>query len=253
MYGNDAARFYSHFLRLRVFAEFFTISREADMKTVGTLLLLIIGMHCRMALSQDFKRFEFHVSGGLTASGGIPLDPEKDTHNYSVHVNSSQNVGAGFAVNLNELDAVELYWQRQFTEGRLPAELVAPPATGDQSAFDLNIDQYHMNFIHHYEISVPRTKPYVMAGLGATTYRANGNGQSDARSYFSFSIGGGIKYYLNNHFGFRGEARWSPTLVSASDSSFWCQFGGSGAACLVNLSIALQHQMDLTGGLIFRF
>jgi hypothetical protein len=92
-----------------------------------------------------------------------------------------------------------------------------------------------------------------MAGLGATTYYANGNGQSDARSYFSFSVGGGIKYYLNDHFGLLGEARWSPTIVSASDSSFWCQFGGSGAACLVNLSIALQNQLDLTGGLIFRF
>ena len=37
-----------------------------------------------------------------------------------------------------------------------------------------------MNFMHHYEISIPRTRPYVMAGLGATTYHANGNGISDA-------------------------------------------------------------------------
>lgn len=223
------------------------------MKSIRTLLPLFVLMSCPAVLSQEFKRFEFHVSGGLTASGGIPLDTENDVDYDSIHVDSSYNVGAAFTINLNELDAIELYWQRQFTEGQLPEEFAAPVSAGNPSSFNLNIDQYHMNFIHHYDISVPRTRPYVMAGLGATTYHANGYGVSDSASYFSFSVGAGIKYYLNDHFGLRGEARWSPTMVSASDSAFWCQFGGSGADCLINLSIALQHQMDLTGGLIFRF
>jgi hypothetical protein len=223
------------------------------MKSIWTMLILFVLMSCPVVRSQEFKRFEFHVSGGLTASGGIPLDVDGDVDHYSIHVNNSQNVGAAFAVNLNELDAIELYWQRQFTEGRLPAELAALLSSESLSAFNLNIDQYHMNFIHHYEISIPKTKLYVMAALGATTYRANWDGQSNSMSYFSFSIGGGIKYYLNNHFGLRGEVRWSPTVVSASGSSFWCQSGGSGGACLFRLTTALQEQLDLTGGLIFRF
>jgi hypothetical protein len=223
------------------------------MKKIWTLLPLFVLMSCPVLLSQDFKRFEFHVSGGLTVSGDIPLDTAGDVHYDSIHVNSSHNVGAAFAINLNGLDAIELHWQRQFTEGRLPAALTDPVSSGDLPTFNLNVDQYQMNFIHHYDISVPKTMPYVMAGLGATTYYVNGNGKSDSRAYFSFSLGGGIKYYVNNHFGLRGEARWSPTVVSASDSSFWCQFGGAGEACLVKLSIALQQQMDLTGGLFFRF
>lgn len=223
------------------------------MKSIWTMLILFVLMSCPVVLSQEFKRFEFHVSGGLTVSGGIPLNVNGDVRHYSIHVNNSQNVGAAFAVNLNELDAIELYWQRQFTEGRLPAELAALLSSESLSAFNLNMDQYHMNFIHHYEISVPKTRPYVMAALGATTYRANWNGQSSSMSCFSFSIGGGVKYYLNDHFGLRGEVRWSPTVVSASDSSFLCQFGGSGGACLVKLSKTLQEQMDLTGGLFFRF
>jgi hypothetical protein len=223
------------------------------MKSLWTLFLLFLLIHCPAVFSQEFKRFEFSVSGGLTASGGIPLDTEDNVHYDSIHVDSSHNVAAGFAISLNELDAIELYWQRQFTEGRLPEEFAAPLPSDGLSTFNLNIDQYHMNFIHHYDISVPRTRPYVMAAVGATTYYASGIGQSDSRSYFSFSIGGGIKYYLGNHFGLRGEVRWSPTVVSASDSSFWCKFGGSGADCIVALNIALQNQMDLTGGLFFRF
>jgi hypothetical protein len=217
------------------------------------MLILFVLMNCPAVPAQEFKRFEFHVLGGLTLSGGIPLDVEGDVRPYSIHVNNSQNVGVAFAVNLNELDAIELYWQRQFTEGRLPVELAALLSPESLSAINLNIDQYHMNFIHHYKISVPKTRPYVMAALGATTYRANWNGQSNLMAYFSFSIGGGVKYYLNDHFGLRGEARWSPTVVSPMDRGFLCQFGGSGGACFVKLSTALQEQMDLTGGLFFRF
>jgi hypothetical protein len=223
------------------------------MKNIWTMLFLFVLMRCPVILSQEFKRFEFNASGGLTASGGIPLDVDGDVGHYSIHVNNSYNVGAAFAVNLDELDTIELYWQRQFTEGRLPAELAALLSSESLSVFNLNIDQSHMNFIHHYEISVPKVRPYVMAGLGATTYRANWNGQSNSMSYFSFSIGSGVKYYLSNHFGLRGEVRWSPTVVSASDGSFWCYSGGSGGACLIRLTTALQHQMDLTGGLFFRF
>jgi len=95
--------------------------------------------------------------------------------------------------------------------------------------------------------------PYVFAGLGLTSYHANQNGQGDSRSYFSFALGGGIKYFLASHFGFRGEVRWCPTLLSASDSSFWCKIGGSGASCLINLKTSLQHQFDLTGGIVLRF
>jgi len=239
--------------RSRISVGFCILLRIPDMKNFWKLLPLFLLMSSPAVFSQEFKRFEFHVMGGLTVSGGIPLDTEEDIDYDSIHVNNSHNVGAAFAVNLNDLDTLEWIWQRQFTEGRLPAGITDPGSSANPAVFDLNIDQYHMNFLHHYHISVPKMMPYVMAGLGATTYYASGNGIIDSRSYFSFAVGGGIKYFVTNHFGLRGEARWSPTVVSASDSSFWCQFGGAGAACAVKLSVALQDQLDLTGGLFFRF
>jgi opacity protein-like surface antigen len=213
--------------------------------------LMLIGTS--PALAENFKRFEFQPFGGYTVSGSIPLVGDDDIKHGSIHVNSSYNGGATFAINLNELDAIEAHWQRQFTEGRLPAEMVVTHLSENGTTFNLKIDQYHCNFLHHYEISVPKALPYVMAGLGATTYYANHGGSSGSRTYFSFSLGGGIKYFVSRHIGFRGEARWSPTLVSASDSSFWCSIGGAGATCLVHLKAALQDQLDVTGGIVFRF
>ena len=223
------------------------------MKKLWMHLPLLMVASSSVVLAGDFKRFEFQPFGGFTASGSIPLITHDNVHHGSIHVKSSLKVGATLAVNLNALDAVEGLWQRQFTEGRLPVEIAVPLSSENLTAFDLNIDQIHCNFLHHYQRADSRATPYVMAGLGVTIYRANRNGHSDSRSYFSCALGGGIKYFLTSHFGFRGEARWSPTLLSASDSSFWCSIGGSGATCLLNLKTSLQHQLDLTGGIIFRF
>ncbi len=223
------------------------------MNKVWLYLPLLIAIGSSVGRAGDFKRFEFQPFGGFTASGRIPLIADDNVQHGSIHVKSSYNVGATFAVNFNTLDAVEALWKRQFTEGRLPEEIVVPLSSGNSCAFSLHIDQIHCNFLHHYEIADPRAMPYVIGSLGVTTYHANRIGQRDSRSYFSFALGGGIKYFLTTHIGFRGEARWSPTLVSASDSSFWCSIGGSGAACVIHLKAALQHQLDLTGGIVFRF
>lgn len=223
------------------------------MKGVWLQILIIVIAGSSEVWADEFKRFEVQPFGGFTASGSIPLKAEGDGSHASIHVNSSHNIGATFSINLNELDAIEGHWQRQFTEGRLPAGIVDPQSSGSVTPFNLNIDQMHCNFLHHYRIADPRLMPYVMAGLGATTYYGSGSGQNKSKSYFSFALGGGLKYYFSRHFGIRGEARWSPAVLSASDSSFWCSIGGEGANCAIDLKTSLQHQLDLTGGVLFRF
>ncbi len=223
-----------------------------SMKNVWLRLSVLFVAASSAVLAEDFKRFEFQPLGGFTASGSIPLRTDDDVGHGSVHVDSSFNLGATFAVNLNELDAIEGLWQRQFTEGRLSGEFAVPLLAGTSTPFNLKIDQFHCNLLHHYRITDPRAMPYVMAGLGVTTYYVDRNGQSDSKSHFSFALGGGMKYFLTSHFGVRGEARWSPTVVSSSDSSLWCIVGG-GAICLINLKTSVQHELDLTGGLVFRF
>ncbi len=203
-------------------------------------------------LAQEFKRFELQPLAGFSATGSIPLRSDDGVDHGSVHVDSSYHLGGTFAVNLNEQDAIEGLWQRQFTEGRLPGEF-AIPLPGERSpAFNLKIDQIHCNLLHHYRIADPRAVPYVMAGFGVTTYYVDGDAETDSKSHFSFALGGGIKYFFTSRFGFRGEARWSPVVLSASDSKLWCNVSG-GATCFVNLRTSVQQRLDLAGGLLFRF
>jgi hypothetical protein len=206
-----------------------------------------------MVQANDFSRFEFQPYGGFTASGSVPLKAEGDASSGSIAVDSSHHVGATFSVNLNALDTIEWRWQRQFSKGRLRAETNGGQFPESATPFDLNIDQIHMNFLHHYEIANPKIMPYVMGALGATIYHGSGNTQKKSQAQFSFALGGGAKYYFSRHFGLRGEARWSATVLSASDSSFWCSIGGAGANCLIKLRAALQHQLDLTAGIVIRF
>jgi opacity protein-like surface antigen len=222
------------------------------MRNIAIHLLLLLIVDSSALLAEDFRRFEFQPFGGFTGSGGIPLIADDDVRHGSIRVNSSSNFGATLAVNLNALDAVEAHWQRRFTEGRLPAEIPIPLSPGNSTSFSPKIDRFHCNFLHHYRIADPRAMPYVMAGLGVTTYGVAGNGQSDSESHFSFALGGGVKYFITSRFGLRGEARWSPTVWSSSGSTLWCSVGG-GATCLIDLKTSVQHQLDLTGGLVFRF
>jgi opacity protein-like surface antigen len=223
------------------------------MNKIWMRLPLLLVLVSSPILAEDFKRFEFQPLAGFSVSGSIPLLNENNEHVGSIHVNSSYHVGANFAVNLNAEDALEVHWQRQFTEGRLPENMVAPFSSAEVLSFKLKVDQYHLNFVHHYEIADPKARPYVMAALGATTFYGDRDGYTNSQSRFSFAIGGGMKYYFTSYFGLRGEARWSPTLLLAEDSKFWCSIGGSGANCRINLKTSFQHQLDLTGGVVFRF
>jgi opacity protein-like surface antigen len=216
-------------------------------------LLLLLSVGSSRSLAEDFKRFEFQPFVGYSVAGDISLKTYENVDYGSIRINNSYNIGATFGINLNELDAMEVAWQRQFTEGQLPAAIAVPYSSGDPIAFDLKIDKIHVNFLHHYRVFDPRVKPYIMAGLGATTFYTHSSGRNNSLSQFSFVVGGGVKYHLTNHFGLRGEARWSPAVMTASDSSYWCSIGGTGATCVANLKLDLQEQLDLTGGIFFRF
>jgi len=96
------------------------------LKKILMQISLWTAIGCSAVFAQDFKRFEFQPLGGFTASGDISLETEDNT-DVTVRVNSSYNVGASFGVYTNELDLIEASWQRQFSNGRIPSEIMNPP------------------------------------------------------------------------------------------------------------------------------
>ncbi len=73
-------------------------------------LLIAIMASSSGVLAEDFKRFEFQPFWGFTASGSIPLKAKDDISYGSVHVDSSFNIGATLAININDSDAIETRW-----------------------------------------------------------------------------------------------------------------------------------------------
>jgi hypothetical protein len=87
--------------------------------------------------------------------------------------------------------------------------------------------------------------------LGGTHAKADSEfGGSD--TFFSGSIGLGLKFREGQRLGFRLEGRAHGVLVS-SNSSLFCQTGPDENICVVRLEGNLFSQFEAFAGVIFRF
>jgi len=95
------------------------------LKNIYLQIVLCFIFGCAAVRAQDFKRFEFYPFAGYTASGKVSLENEEGA-GFDIHVDGSYSLGADLGVNINELDTIEASWQRQFTDGRVPAGVYDP-------------------------------------------------------------------------------------------------------------------------------
>jgi hypothetical protein len=66
-----------------------------------------------------------------------------------------------------------------------------------------------------------KLRPFRFFGLGASDLSPDRSGVSGV-TRFAFAFGGGAKYNVSKHFGFRGQAKWSPTYLATTDAGYWC-------------------------------
>jgi opacity protein-like surface antigen len=90
-------------------------------------------------------------------------------------------------------------------------------------------------------------RPYVAGGLGFTHDSNSGGNPSDTE--FSYSIGGGVKYYFTRHFGFRGDLRYMPTYANSSPQTYCDPFGN----CYVANQRNYISRGNFVAGLIIHF
>lgn len=212
---------------------------------MGTVVML---MAASMAWAQDTPKFELTPFIGATVGGGIPLRMSVGTGTVelgTLDIKSGLNAGVSFGYNVTERFGTEFLWRRQFTETDLPTTAVP---VGASTKVDLNIDQYHGNFLYHFADSDAATRPYMLFGLGATTYYGSNNEISDAFTKFSMGFGGGVKHFFAKRVGVRAEVRWTPTYLYSTAGGVWCWY-----YCYVLTADTWQNQVDFTAGLVFRF
>ncbi len=122
--------------------------------------------------------------------------------------------------------------------------------TGEE-LFNLNTNQYDVNFLYHFGTRESKARPYFLAGMGATKFQPHSD-EFDISSVTKFNLGfgGGVKAYFTDHFGIRGELRYTPTYLSTTTDGIFCI---SGNGCFVDEAQNWLNQLDFTVGTIFRF
>ena len=146
-----------------------------------------------------------------------------------------------------------------FLYGQQPSKYVLGGAAGttDREAGDFSIHTYHGTFTYNFGEGSAKVRPYIMGGLGATSYgdvnftRANGAaGTVPGLSRFSTTWGAGVKVYGSSKVGGRLGLRWTPTYIKSDTAGWWCDpYWG----CYLVGNAQYSNQFDINGGVTFRF
>ncbi|HTP67266.1 MAG TPA: outer membrane beta-barrel protein [Dongiaceae bacterium] len=187
------------------------------------------------------QKFELQAFGGYKYGGGVDVAPNLLGINR-INVDSSVSYGATATFNPAARLGFEFLWDRQPTHatGSFSGGGTYPTKIG------FTMDQYHGNILFSFADHESKVEPFVLVGFGASDM--HGGGSSTTK--FSFGVGGGVKYFMTRHLGFRAQARYTPTYAYTSNGGVWCNWWGY---CWVVPNDHFIHQGDVTGGVVLRF
>jgi len=179
------------------------------------------------------ERLEITPFAGYRTGGGFSLiegGPGFDIEN-------SLSYGGLIDFNLRSNNfKLELLYSRQ--SSKVEAEALLGPGFGD-----LTIEYYQAGVLQ--EVGNPGARWYIGVLLGATRFAPR---TFDSETYFSGSIGGGLKFFPSKRAGLRFDARGYPTFVSGAAGAF-CANG----RCVFAYEGSTFWQWDFTGGLVLVF
>lgn len=159
-----------------------------------------------------------------------------DTTNQDVDVKAATSYGLAVDVEYAPDRMVEVFYSRQSTE----IEDVSP-------SLDLDVEYFQVGGVAEY--TQEDYTPYLVGTIGAARFSPGGDLDSETR--FSLTIGGGVKWFLNEHWAVKAEGRAYFTVFD-SDTEIFCVSSG-GATCLFRTSGSLIWQLEANAGVTFRF
>ena len=150
------------------------------------------------------ERFEIQPFGGYKYGGGV--DVAGNPLGFSrINIDSSVSYGITGTFNPAARLGLEFLWDRQPTNatGKFSGGGTYPTKVG------FTMDQYHGNFLFSFADHQSKVEPFLLVGFGAS----NMHGGGSSTTKFSFGVGGGVKYFVTRHLGFRAQARYTPTYA----------------------------------------
>jgi hypothetical protein len=218
------------------------------MKT-GTAWFAVPGLLLLSAISTSAQqRFELTPFVGYETTASYPVSVFTTTGGATVpidrlRVNDSTAFGAFLDYSLTENFQPEFMWNRNNTSYSAHDVLT----NSYFSAYHSIVDQYQFGALYMLRSSEVKLRPYIAASVGFT-HDSNSNLTPD-RTEFSYSLGGGVKYFLSRHIGFRGDLRYLPTYGSSSIGTYCDPFFG----CYNTKVSHYLNRGSFTGGIIFKF
>ena len=186
----------------------------------------------------QFKRQQFEV----TAFAGYLFTSNLQTLSGELKISNSFNYGAAFDIRLSTDLLIELLYMKTETEVSLRKEFYESV----EKLFDMRVEYLQGGV--HIETETGKFRPFAAFTIGATYFNPQDNNyEGDWK--FSFTAGGGVKYYFTNNVGVRAQWRFLVPIYF-SNATIFCNNGYCG---IIVSGGTYLLQYDLTAGLIFSF
>ena len=192
-----------------------------------------------VAAEEKPSRFELTPFAGYQFGGEFELEGS-DTE---LELDEAQSFGLILNMDIDADRQYEFYYSRQETELDNKGLFLNEPV------LDLDVEYLHVGGTVAF--AGDSVRPYVVGTIGLSRFDPQASGL-DSETFFSFSFGGGAKFFADKRVGLRLEGRFFATLID-SDSEIFCRSGADTNFCAVKVDGDLLLQWQGMAGLVFRF
>lgn len=194
---------------------------------------------CNVFAQSDELETELTLFGGLRTGGEISVEGSDAVY----EANDSSSFGLIWNTREKRNTEWEVYFSRQQTEFERSDPLLLQPS--------IDADIYTLQLGGTYLFEGNGVRPYLAMTLGGTHIKADSD-SGDSDTFFSGSLGLGLKFREGERLGFRLEGRAHGVFVS-KNSKLFCRTGPDENICVVQLEGNLFSQFEAFAGVTFRF
>ena len=200
-------------------------------------ILALIFISSISSLAQ-YKRQLFEI----VPFGGFLLSSNLQTQDGELKIENGFDFGGVIDIRLSNDLLIELLYIHSDTEVSFRKEYY----NTEEYLFNMNVEYLQGGV--QVETESGKFRPFATFTIGATYFKPKDNSYKDDWE-FSFTAGGGVKYYFTNNLGVRAQWRFLVPIY-LSNAAIFCNNGYCGITVSGGTYLL---QYDLTAGVIFSF
>lgn len=221
------------------------------------LFTVVLAAVSSNAWAQSNTRMQVSVLFGYTLSDGVTGGPYTINGKAYDRVDPKDGANVGFQFGFEVNPKSEVGFMYRFQQSKL---VVSGPSVETEVGNNMGISSYHGYYAYYFGDPEGRVNPYVLFGLGATSFAAVNytppagvedphNGSIPRNTEFSSVVSTGVRINAGKHFGVKAGVAWTPTYIKSDPDGWWCGWYG----CYVVGNAQYANQFHFEGALTFRF